>query len=157
MGLLSVGCYEKVVDRDSDDVKKRVADASIAFQANHDGDRREEIRYLYPRTPIGATEAEVREFLGDPSPGISDAKKWAYDLGGQDTVTLYFEDGLLKSKHWLTAPEEIVVQASTGKAVSPDDDSPNKVESQQKPEVAEPTAGEGTGSGPTVSTGTSRP
>ena len=153
MGLLSVGCYEKVVDRDSDDVKKRVADASIAFQANHDGDRREEIRYLYPRTPIGATEAEVREFLGDPSPGISDAKKWAYDLGGQDTVTLYFEDGLLKSKHWLTAPEEVVVQASTGKAVSP-----KKVESQQQtPEVAEPAAGDGRSSGPTVSTGTSRP
>ena len=57
-GLASMSCYEQTVGLDTEEVKLRVADASMTFQANHDSDRREEIGLLYPRTPIGSTKAE---------------------------------------------------------------------------------------------------
>ncbi|MDA0814540.1 MAG: hypothetical protein O3C21_19370, partial [Verrucomicrobia bacterium] len=50
-GLASVSCYEQAVGYDTEELKLRVADASMTFQANHDSDRRQEIRLLYPRTP----------------------------------------------------------------------------------------------------------
>ncbi|MCB1095292.1 MAG: hypothetical protein KDK97_22740 [Verrucomicrobiales bacterium] len=140
-GLSAMGCYESMVGIDTEEVKQRVAEASQSFQANHDSDRREEIGLLYPRTPVGAAKSEVQAFLGDPMPGISDDEKWIYDLGGKDTLTLYFADGLLKTKYWLSLPPDPVVIP----AVRAKDDS-----------AVEPAADAGQPSGPTVSTGTSR-
>ena len=144
------GCYENVEDRDSEAVKALVAAASKTFQANHDGDRREEAGLLFPRTPLGAATEEVREFLGDPTPGFSEPEKWIYELGGKDTITLYFSDGVLRTKYWLVAPAE--QQADPPLLVNPGV-TDNAEESQPKRLAEDAPLSD---SGPTVSTGTSR-
>lgn len=141
----TIGCYEQVTGGvDTEDIKKRVVDSSRTFQTNHDSDRRDEIRMLYPRTEIGWTEAEVREFLGDPAPGVSTEEKWVYDLGGRDSLTLYFREGVLETKHWLQMPEEIKVPPPVAKS-----------EPEEKEQEAV-TDSRGQTAGPSVSTGTSR-
>ncbi|MGK0190256.1 MAG: hypothetical protein ACI9R3_006079 [Verrucomicrobiales bacterium] len=154
MCLVITGCYEQVTDGvDSDEMKKRVADASITFQANHDSDRREEVRLLYPRTEVGWTVAEVSEFLGDPAPGISTEVKWVYDLGGKDSFTLYFGGGLLKTKHWLQTPVEVAAPSVVKKkkaAPAPAAEEDIAVDADETPNTREQ------GTGPRVSTGSSR-
>jgi hypothetical protein len=149
-GLASVSCYEQAVGRDTEEVRQRVADASVTFQANHDSDRREEIGLLCPRTTIGSTKAEVQAFLGDPMPGISDDDKWFYDLGGKDSLTLHFsDDDRLKTKYWLSMPVEVAttpVHGARQPARSEGDTAPSP---EQAPDAE-------TGAGPTASTGTSR-
>ena len=106
-GAFLCGCFDYDYSKreESPEVKRIIAEASQTFQANHDGDRALEGALLFPRVRLGFSKSRVREFLGDPTPGIGGENKWVYELYQGHSMTFFFnDDEELETKFRLEAP-----------------------------------------------------